>query len=624
MPNSRAPLPAFLIIGAQKSGTRWLRNNLNSHPDVYTAPVETQFFHSRLRFQTLGVEWYRAQFAGWAGEPVVGEATPGYMMWRHRPRRVARRIAEVIPTVRLIALLRNPVDRAQSAMVHFEKRGKIPPGSRLVELVGQTPPQHDPFCLVAGGWYAASLKPYRQLFGDQLLVLLHDDLIEDPRRVYEQALLHIGAAPDFVPPDIETVLFSNQPAGWAASSHGSNGSPALSDDERQRLFAYFRDDVRVLEKMIGRDLSRWDPGGTHTVSLDIDLWKSSRRRGRWAQVDFDVIDTGAVADARRLADEGETLKAIDLLTVANRARRDPMIERLLVWLRHEAWQEIDPPTPRADWFPAERDLFDGALTTPEVPADRCDAVVIRSAIQHHGALIVRGLFSHDRCSELRAGIDHAWDAIDTWRRTRSFDPAWFDPIQTDGYGVNMISRTWGIKSGVSYVADSPRLFFDLVETLHEAGLIDIVSEYFGESPLFSLPKTSHRRLRPEASGGWHQGAAVYGLTTRALNLWFPVSHCGDVAPGLEIWPRRLDHVLETVGDGVPEYETKASAVESLTSEVPSYRPVFEPGDALLFDQMLLHTTSASPRFTEPRYGFECWFFAGSTFPEANLWIPVVC
>jgi Sulfotransferase domain len=625
MASSLAPLPTFIIIGAQKSATRWLRFNLNFHPQVYVAPNETRFFHSLELFHARGLEWYQAQFPGWKGEPIVGESTPGYMMRRHRPKRVATRIVETVPDVRLIALLRNPIDRAQSAMVHFEKRGKVPPVSRLLELVGQTPPQHDPLCLVAGGWYAASLRPYQQLFGDQLLVLLHDDLTEDPRRVYEQALLHIGASPDFVPPDLTTVLFSNQRAGGAGSSHGSNGSSELSNDERQRLFAYFRDDVRMLEKMIGRDLSRWDPGGTHTVSLDIDPWKSSRRRREvWAQVDIDVIETGSIADAQRLDEEGRTLEAIDLLTVVNRARRDPMIERLLVRLRHAAWQEIDPTTPRADWFPPERDLFDGARTTPEVSAERCDAVVIRSAIQHHGALIVRGLFSNERCTELRASIDHAWDAIDAWRRTKSFDPAWFDPMKTDGYGLNMISRTWGIENDVSYAADSPRLFFDLVETLHEAGVMDVVTDYFGESPVFSLPKTSHRRLRPDASGSWHQDAAVYGLTTRALNLWIPISRCGDVAPGLEIWPGRLDHVLETVGTGVPEYETKASAVEALTSEAPSYRPVFEPGDGLLFDQMLLNTTSASPRFTEPQYGFECWFFARSTLPEAKLWIPIVC
>ena len=50
-------------------------------------------------------------------------------------------------------------------------------------------------------------------------------------------------------------------------------SGELSRNERQRLFAYFRDDVDALEKMIGRDLSRWDPGGSYSVELAIDPWK---------------------------------------------------------------------------------------------------------------------------------------------------------------------------------------------------------------------------------------------------------------------------------------------------------------------------------------------------------------
>jgi uncharacterized protein (TIGR03086 family) len=280
MPSSEAPFPTFIIIGAQKSGTRWLRVNLGRHPEVYTAPLETMFFHSPERFDTHGLEWYRAKFDGWDGEPFVGEATPGYMMWRHRPRRVAARIAEVLPDVQLIALLRNPVDRAYSAMVHFEKRGKLPVGSSMLELIRERPPEHDPLCLVSGGWYAASLKPYTELFGEQLLVLLHDDIEDNPRRVYEQALQHIGATTDFVPPDLETVLFSAQRSNAASSTERPNGSRRLSEDERQHLYAYFRDDVRMLEHMIDRDLSRWDPGGTYSVSLSIDPWKGPPRRRR--------------------------------------------------------------------------------------------------------------------------------------------------------------------------------------------------------------------------------------------------------------------------------------------------------------------------------------------------------
>src|SRR4029078_2877435 len=203
------PLPTFVIIGAQKSATRWLRLNLGLHPDVFTAGREIEFFNSE-RFRDLGTDWYREQFEGWDGETIVGEATPGYMFWRHRPAVVSERIEEALPDARLIATLRNPIDRAQSAMVHHIEGGSLPRDSVLVDLVKQTPPERDHLGIIAGGWYAASLEPYRERFGDHLLILLHADTDDDPRGAYDMALVHVGAAPDFVPAELERVRFSYQ------------------------------------------------------------------------------------------------------------------------------------------------------------------------------------------------------------------------------------------------------------------------------------------------------------------------------------------------------------------------------------------------------------------------------
>ena len=214
---ARPPLPTFLIIGAQKSATRWLRSNLGKHPDVFTADEELAYFNRR-SFGRNDTDWYRDQFAGWSGEPIVGEATPGYMIWTNDPARTARRIHKTVPDVRLVALLRNPVDRANSAMVHHKRRQRIPADAGLLDLVHAQRPEDDGFGLVSGGWYAASLQPYRKLFGDQLLVLLHDEVESDPRALYTRALEHIGASPDFVPPEIDAVVFSNRETAFARRS----------------------------------------------------------------------------------------------------------------------------------------------------------------------------------------------------------------------------------------------------------------------------------------------------------------------------------------------------------------------------------------------------------------------
>jgi hypothetical protein len=251
--SARPPLPTFLIIGAQKSATRWLRSNLGKHPDVFAADEELAYFNRR-SFARNDADWYRDQFVGWAGEPIVGEATPGYMMWTNDPARTARRINKTLPDVRLVALLRNPVDRAYSAMVHHKKRGRIPADARLLDIVRSQPTESEQFGLVTGGWYGASLQPYRKLFGDRLLVLLHDDVLSDPRSVYTRTLEHIGASTTFVPPELDTVVFSNR------DSRSARSTQDLTPRDRVELYEYFRKDISLLERMFALDCSGWRPG----------------------------------------------------------------------------------------------------------------------------------------------------------------------------------------------------------------------------------------------------------------------------------------------------------------------------------------------------------------------------
>ena len=115
-------LPDFVIIGAQKAGTHWLRSNLNRHPDVHVIPSDLHYFN-RINLWR-GIDWYAEQFAD-RREKAVGEGTPGYMMWyppgsefvRALPHETARRMSETLPGVRLLAILRNPIDRGYSAFL---------------------------------------------------------------------------------------------------------------------------------------------------------------------------------------------------------------------------------------------------------------------------------------------------------------------------------------------------------------------------------------------------------------------------------------------------------------------------------------------------------------------------
>ncbi len=104
--------PRFLIIGAQRSGTTSRYEYRLVHPRV--APAARKEIHCfDLRFDK-GMDWYRAQFPDCAGGLVTGEASPYYVFHPHVPERVRRHL----PDVKLITLLRNPVDRAYSHYQH--------------------------------------------------------------------------------------------------------------------------------------------------------------------------------------------------------------------------------------------------------------------------------------------------------------------------------------------------------------------------------------------------------------------------------------------------------------------------------------------------------------------------
>jgi hypothetical protein len=110
---------------------------------------------------------------------------------------------------------------------------------------------------------------------------------------------------------------------------------------------------------------------------------------------------------------------------------------------------------------------------------------------------------------------------------------------------------------------------------------------------------------------------------RALNLWLSLSRCGDEAPGLDIVPRRLDDFVSTQTDeAMLDYQVSQKAAEAAAGDRPIVRPIFEPGDAMLFDDLCLHKTGSEPSMPNPRYAIENWFFGASAFPAEYAAIAV--
>jgi hypothetical protein len=110
---------------------------------------------------------------------------------------------------------------------------------------------------------------------------------------------------------------------------------------------------------------------------------------------------------------------------------------------------------------------------------------------------------------------------------------------------------------------------------------------------------------------------------RSVNVWLSLSRCGDVAPSMDIVPRRLEEFVEVGGEGtilqdqIGEKEAAAAA-----EGVGIVRPIFDPGDALIFDHYFLHQTGSDPSMPNPRYANESWFFGPSAYPESYTPIAV--
>ena len=125
--NNLRVLPNFLIIGVSRSGTTSLYNYLTQHPSVAPALIKEVYFFDRS--YKRGLAWYRSFFPTVLEkyysttvkkkEFITGEATPCYIFHPHVPRRVFK----TIPGIKLIVLLRNPVDRAYSFYHHNLRRG---------------------------------------------------------------------------------------------------------------------------------------------------------------------------------------------------------------------------------------------------------------------------------------------------------------------------------------------------------------------------------------------------------------------------------------------------------------------------------------------------------------------
>ena len=144
----------------------------------------------------------------------------------------------------------------------------------------------------------------------------------------------------------------------------------------------------------------------------------------------------------------------------------------------------------------------------------------------------------------------------------------------------------------------------------------LVAGYLGEPALISVQKTTLRKAEPTVGGAWHQDGAFMG-EVRSLNLWLALSRCGDVAPGLDIVPRRLDEFAPTGTDeavlSLPGVAAQGRGGRRRRADRPA--GVRAGRRAVLRRACSCTRPASDPSMPNPRFAIENWFFGGSAFPR---------
>lgn len=257
------PFPNFFVIGAPKSGTSSLHRHLQAHPEIFMSPVkepnfmaldgsdrQREFLAGNLEAEEIErAVWtlpeYVDLFRGANGEPVVGEASSWYL---HSPN-AAERIRYYAPQSKLVAILRDPSERAWSDYRMHRRLGSEPCKSfaeALDQIEERSGKSNWGLQYLEPGFYRQHLGSYRaELKDGRLLVLLTEDLRDDPRGTLSSIHSLLGVRANFVPP------------GLGKRHNAAPNEQPLAPELRRRLLEIYRDDILGLQELLGRSLSAW-------------------------------------------------------------------------------------------------------------------------------------------------------------------------------------------------------------------------------------------------------------------------------------------------------------------------------------------------------------------------------
>jgi hypothetical protein len=289
-------LPNFFVVGANKAGTTSLYTYLRAHPEIFMSAVKEPTFYALEEGVVpaapgSGRHWrlisdraeYMALFDDVRDEIAIGEASTAYLPVAES----AERIQRDVPHARIIAVLRDPVERARSAHAMHVGRGWEPitdfETAVAKELAGEATSKY-----IRGGFYADGVARYLQRFGpDRVQIYLYEEFRDDPEAVLQDLFGFLCVDRNFRPDLTERRNVSTVPksssvfkltagdsrikrtikrvlprSARSAMKHkvetwNRTSPPPLSPEVRARLVDVYSDDIDRTAELIDRDLSAW-------------------------------------------------------------------------------------------------------------------------------------------------------------------------------------------------------------------------------------------------------------------------------------------------------------------------------------------------------------------------------
>ncbi|MCB9103912.1 MAG: sulfotransferase [Anaerolineales bacterium] len=183
----------YIVIGSPKCGTTSFCTLLGQHPDVFiTTPKEPRFFSEAIFLKERDWSWYASLFESVNGEQAVGEGTVNYTCSHYRQLADPQVIFEAYPDVKLIYMVRNPIERTESHWLHSAIMGwpsDVPDFDNAVRNYGM-------FLNTSRYW--SHINRYRAFFADaQIHVIFFEDFVRDPKHIMRQAFEFIRVDPNF-------------------------------------------------------------------------------------------------------------------------------------------------------------------------------------------------------------------------------------------------------------------------------------------------------------------------------------------------------------------------------------------------------------------------------------------